>query len=400
MDGKLAMTCASPLLLISLGFVTAAVLRCIKHLRKQRLHFTLLEELCQVIGVCVIISHATCTHTAMLFFATVDIDGEKHLRANISLPFDSEQHQASRGIAVMLLVYISAVPLIFVFGMVYLHLYHPHLLDLTCDQDHFVFKSFANLYAKQKPFAKSPVAPLWVAVTLCRKIGLNAVVVFVERGATQSALALALLVVSTALLAYTKPYRRDNRDMQIMNRVELYSLLTISMTICLALFKSSSQEGEVDDDDCASASGVDVLMVAINAAIIGYMTLLLVCGGATGLTTFRKSMLRRISRTPTRTLDEDDLHEIEITASVADRLQRNSSLNSGSLEIELQELGPGARVLDLDLPEAPASFADIASPAAFLSHLDSLVDEAHAEQQTDDRPKGKHSLSMHSLDLR
>jgi hypothetical protein len=115
--------------------------------------------------------------------------------------------------------------------------------------------------------------------------------------------------------------------MQIMNRVELYSLLTISMTICLASIQSSSQEGEVDDDDdCASASGVDVLMVVINAAIIGYMTLLLVCGGATGFTTFRKSMLRRISRTPTRATEEDDLHEIEMTAPVVERLQRNSSL--------------------------------------------------------------------------
>jgi hypothetical protein len=189
--------------------------------------------------------------------------------------------------------------------------------------------------------------------------------------------------------------------MKVMNRVELYSLLTISMTICLASIQSSSQEGAVDEDDCASASGVDILMVVINAAIIGYMTLLLVCGGATGFTTFRKSMLRRISRTPTRATEEDDLHEIEMTAPVVERLQRNSSLYNGSLEIELQELGPGARVLDLDLPEAPASFADIASPAAFLSHLDSLVDEAHAEQLTaDDRPKGKHSLSMHSLDLR
>jgi hypothetical protein len=154
-------------------------------------------------------------------------------------------------------------------------------------------------------------------------------------------------------------------------------------------------------------------MVLINGIVIGYMVLLLACGGATGLASFQKSTLRRITgRVSSRTAEEDESHEIEITAPVVERLQRTSSLYNGSLEIELQEFGvlntnpesaPGARIVDLDqLPEAPApgTFADIASPGAFLSHLDSLVDEAHAEQNTNDRPTGKHSLSVHSLDLR
>jgi hypothetical protein len=198
---KLVLVALSPFILIALGWLAVIIKRrC--HRQPSMAAFTLAEEFAQMVQVVVMLSHSSLTQMAMVFFAVEQIDAVPHLRANISTPFFDESHQAMLPLAVTMIVYAAAVPVLFIIWMNVIYRCSPEALD----GPGFIYNTVGSLYAKQKTFAQSPIAPVWEAVTLIRKFALNAIVVFLGTGSEQATLSLGLLIVSISLLAFCRPY--------------------------------------------------------------------------------------------------------------------------------------------------------------------------------------------------
>jgi hypothetical protein len=196
-QGKLVLMIMSPLVLIMIGFFVVMAKRA-----AWKSKFSLLEELAQMTQVVVVLTHSSITNMAMVFFAKEDIDGEEHIRANITMPFDDAKHQGVLGYAIFGLTYAALVPVIFSAALVGVHYVSPGTL---LDKDGPLYRSLGSLYGKQKPFARSLLAPLWEAVRLVRKMVLTTIVVFETGSQRQASLALGLLLISVAVLAFSKP---------------------------------------------------------------------------------------------------------------------------------------------------------------------------------------------------
>ena len=152
--------------------------------------------------VVVVLTHSSLTSMSMVFFAKEDIDGEEHLRANITMPWQDPKHQDVRGYAIFCLTYAVLVPVLFSAALMAVHYVSP---DTLIDKHGPLYRSLGSLYGKQKPFSRSRLAPLWEAVRLLRKMALTSIVVFETSSQRQASLALGLLLISVAVLAFSKP---------------------------------------------------------------------------------------------------------------------------------------------------------------------------------------------------
>ena len=152
--------------------------------------------------VVVVLTHSSLTSMSMVFFAKEDIDGEEHLRANITMPWQDPKHQDVRGYAIFCLTYAALVPVLFSAALMTVHHVSP---DTLLDKHGPLYRSLGSLYGKQKPFSRSRLAPLWEAVRLLRKMALTSIVVFETSSQRQASLALGLLLISVAVLAFSKP---------------------------------------------------------------------------------------------------------------------------------------------------------------------------------------------------
>ena len=174
--------------------------------------------------VVVVLTHSSLTSMAMVFFAKEDIDGEEHLRANITMPWQDPKHQDVRGYAIFCLTYAALVPVLFSAALMAAHHINP---DTLLDKHGPLYRSLGSLYGKQKPFSRSRLAPLWEAVRLLRKMALTSIVVFETSSQRQAALALGLLLISVAVLAFSKPVSVAAPDLASIH-LTLFPLLRLA----------------------------------------------------------------------------------------------------------------------------------------------------------------------------
>ena len=174
--------------------------------------------------VVMVILHPTLTRQSLFLFMCTDIEGQAYLRKDVQIPCYDTQHLyfclfvGAPGV----IVYVAGTP-----ALTYFVLYRRrHKLTVSGPAGQETRSTYGFLYRGYRLF-------YWEIVIMTRKVSMVIVAVFGLRATVQTQALMALLVV---VLAGAAHIAKSPFSIPILNKLELYGLVTAFVTLYFGMF--------------------------------------------------------------------------------------------------------------------------------------------------------------------
>jgi hypothetical protein len=246
----------------------------------QKEAFKLWEEAVQLLLLCIFVQHSAVSKSTLAFFATQTINNQTVIQSDMQVSVSDELYMSFYPVAVFALILCVSLPVLLAMLIGYWRFFAD---ESKLRRGGMWYRLAGTYYAKYR-FQSGQRGCLgygsifYESIRIMRKLLLIVVRITVEEPSAQRAIILMVMIVSLALVAYFKPYKRS---LSSLNWIEAASVFAILFSTLLSIIEDArvklessiapSTNSTESDMRCTwnTVQGETIGIILINTAVVG-----------------------------------------------------------------------------------------------------------------------------------